>query len=357
MSSIGYSSIGYEDALETLSMSLEEDLYLAAVHEGYRDLPENGVEHALIRRSQPSGIICGLGFSLAAHTVALVLALWMPSAPPHMQAPSAITVDLIGSLESGGGTGGDREGTNGPLSGDPGEFHPPETAPKWAPAIAPNDPASAEHLPPPPEEKAETEVKKDATEAPPAPQRFTAVKEKKKVSPTRKSKPARASEARARQTASASISDCLPVQYPSTPPGIGPSQGGDNDSGSGDGTGSSGVGAGASSAGGSPGHGGGVPNELDLKQVDQAPSVLKKVEPEFPLEARRLHMGGKVVVKFLVRTDGSVAKASVVKADPEGVFDQSALDAIGKWRFKPGRYKGSDVATWVVLTIQFRFTA
>jgi protein TonB len=351
------SSIGYEDALETLSMPLEEDLHHAAVQEGYRDLPENGVEHALIRRSQPNGIICGLGFSLAAHTVALALALWMPSAPPDVQAPSAITVDLIGSLESGGGAGGDREGTTGPLSGDPGEFHPPETAPNGAPAITPNDPASTERLPPPPEEKAETELKKDATEAPPAPQRFTAVKEKKKVSPTRKSKPVKSSETKARQTASASIPDGLPVQQPSTLPGIGPSQGGDNESGSGGGTGSSGVGSGSSSTGGASGHGGGVPNELDLKQVDQAPSVMRKVEPEFPLEARRLHLGGKVVVKFLVKADGSVAKASVIKADPEGVFDQSALDAICKWRFKPGRYKGSDVATWVVLTIQFRFTA
>jgi protein TonB len=345
------SSIGYEDALETLSMSLEEDLHHATMQEGYRDLPENGVEHALIRRSQPNGIICGLGFSLAAHTIALALALWMPSntASPGVQTPSAITVDLIGMFEAGGGAEGGQGGSDGPLSGGSGGFHSPETSSTGATAVAPDEAASDER--PNPAEP------KDTTEAPPAPHRFTAVKERKKVIPARKSKPARSPETRAQQTASDSISDGLPLQYPSTPPGIGPSQGGDNDSGSGGGTGPSGVGSGASSAGGLPGHGGGIPNELDLKQVDQAPSVLKKVDPEFPLEARRLHLGGKVVVKFLVRTDGSVAKASVVKADPEGVFDRSALDAIGKWRFKPGRYKGGDVATWVVLTIQFRFTA
>jgi hypothetical protein len=67
------SSIGYEDALETLSVPLEEDLYFAAVQEEGDPL-ENGIEHALSRRSQPGGIIGGLGFSLAAHTT--MAAMW-----------------------------------------------------------------------------------------------------------------------------------------------------------------------------------------------------------------------------------------------------------------------------------------
>lgn len=93
-----------------------------------------------------------------------------------------------------------------------------------------------------------------------------------------------------------------------------------------------------------------------MGQVDAPPSPLRKVHPEFPLAARQRGISGKVVVKFLVKIDGSVAKASVVEAMPQGIFEQSVLEAINKWKFHPGRYRGNAVATWMVLPIQFRLT-
>ena len=95
---------------------------------------------------------------------------------------------------------------------------------------------------------------------------------------------------------------------------------------------------------------------LSLKEVDQPPRPIRKVEPEYPLLARQLGTGGKVVVKFLVKADGNVARASVVEAEPRGIFEESALDAISKWQFKPGRFRGNAVATWVVLPIKFRLS-
>ncbi|MBF0509288.1 MAG: energy transducer TonB [Deltaproteobacteria bacterium] len=65
---------------------------------------------------------------------------------------------------------------------------------------------------------------------------------------------------------------------------------------------------------------------------------------------------GRVLVKFLVKDDGSVARASIVEAIPSGLFDQSALRAIVKWKFRPGRYQGRDVATWVVVPISFKLS-
>ena len=98
------------------------------------------------------------------------------------------------------------------------------------------------------------------------------------------------------------------------------------------------------------------PGEFSLQQVDQPPTPKQRIEPEFPLTARRLGIGGKVVVKFLVKADGSVAKASIVEAEPEMIFEQSALEAVREWQFNPGRFHGVAVATWVVLPIQFRLT-
>ncbi|MFH0996112.1 MAG: energy transducer TonB [Pseudomonadota bacterium] len=132
----------------------------------------------------------------------------------------------------------------------------------------------------------------------------------------------------------------------------------ENEAGSGNGLGN-GSGNGlekGSGAGGASAGKGGRGGEFNLQQVDQPPVPIQKVDPEFPPAARRLGAAGKVVVKFLVKADGSVIRASILEANPEGLFDQSALDAIGKWRFTPGIYKGNVVATWVILPVHFRIS-
>lgn len=132
----------------------------------------------------------------------------------------------------------------------------------------------------------------------------------------------------------------------------------ENESGSGNGLGNgSGNGWGnGSGAGGASAGKGGKGGEFNLKQVDQPPVPIKKVDPEFPPAARRLGVSGSVMIKFLVKADGSVIKASILEANPEGLFDQSALDAIRKWLFTPGIYQGKAVATWVILPVQFRLS-
>ncbi len=114
-------------------------------------------------------------------------------------------------------------------------------------------------------------------------------------------------------------------------------------------------GAGSEGGGGVSGSGTGS-GGLDLKQVDTPPVPIKRVEPEFPEAARQMGLTGKVVLRFRVEADGSVAKASVIAAQPEGVFNRSALEAIDEWKFKPGRYKGKPVAVWVELPVVFRLS-
>ncbi|MEN6440476.1 MAG: TonB family protein, partial [Syntrophobacter sp.] len=110
------------------------------------------------------------------------------------------------------------------------------------------------------------------------------------------------------------------------------------------------------SRGAGPPAGSGISGEFDISRVDQVPRVLKKIEPVYPGRARTLEICGKVVVRFLVEPDGRVSKPSVVEAHPAGYFEQSTLDAIRQWRFKPGSFRGHTVATWVTLPVQFRLT-
>ena len=89
-------------------------------------------------------------------------------------------------------------------------------------------------------------------------------------------------------------------------------------------------------------------------QVDQGPRLVRQVPPVYPLRARRNNIRGTVQVRFLVERDGSVSQAAVVEADPPGLFDKSALDAVRQWRFSPGNIKGKSVRTWVRAPIAFR---
>jgi protein TonB len=65
--------------------------------------------------------------------------------------------------------------------------------------------------------------------------------------------------------------------------------------------------------------------------------LVERVEPKFPPQAVREGISaGSVTVKFTVETDGSVSNPSVIDAKPRrGVFDDAAMRAVIKWKFKP----------------------
>lgn len=67
------------------------------------------------------------------------------------------------------------------------------------------------------------------------------------------------------------------------------------------------------------------------------PSLVKVVPPEYPRAAERRQIEGRVTVKFSVGADGSVSTAEVVAAEPAGVFDKAATEAVLKWKFESGK--------------------
>lgn len=75
--------------------------------------------------------------------------------------------------------------------------------------------------------------------------------------------------------------------------------------------------------------------------------------PVYPFKAKRLGISGAVTVTFRVGTDGGVSQIKIVKATPEGIFEKAVIDAVKRWRFKPGEITGEKVAVRVSKTIQF----
>lgn len=107
------------------------------------------------------------------------------------------------------------------------------------------------------------------------------------------------------------------------------------------------------STSGSGGRGSGG-SALGLAEVDEPPRILHKVEPPYPLRARRLQIEGQVVVQFVVNKQGSVQNLKVLSANPKGFFEKSVLNSLKKWTFRPGKYRGRPVDTVVILPVKFR---
>jgi len=78
------------------------------------------------------------------------------------------------------------------------------------------------------------------------------------------------------------------------------------------------------------------------------------VPPKYPARAASRHIEGWVKVEFTVQTDGSVDDAVVVGSAPEDIFDDAALTAISKCKFKEKLVDGVAVTQRAVKKLQFR---
>jgi protein TonB len=93
--------------------------------------------------------------------------------------------------------------------------------------------------------------------------------------------------------------------------------------------------------------------EYGMSEVDQVPAVTLQIPPEYPYHARRQGTEGVVSIRFLVTREGEVSSFSVLKASPEGVFDEATRRSVLRWKFRPGVKDGRDVDTWVEMDIEF----
>jgi TonB family protein len=77
------------------------------------------------------------------------------------------------------------------------------------------------------------------------------------------------------------------------------------------------------------------------------------VAPKYPEAASQRSVGGWVDLQFLVGTDGSVSDQAVVGAQPAGMFEQAALDAVAQWRYQPVLRAGQAVSQRARVRVRF----
>jgi TonB family protein len=75
--------------------------------------------------------------------------------------------------------------------------------------------------------------------------------------------------------------------------------------------------------------------------------------PTFPAGALERRLSGWVDLQFVVRSDGLVSDVIITGAEPVGVFEQAAVDAVKKWRYKPAQRDGHAVDQRARLRMKF----
>jgi TonB family protein len=92
-----------------------------------------------------------------------------------------------------------------------------------------------------------------------------------------------------------------------------------------------------------------------LRNIAQAASLkrIREVTAEYPRSAQYAAIEGWVDVEFTIAPDGSTQDFTIRDANPRGVFEKSALDALKRWRFAPILRNGAAVPQRALLRIKF----
>jgi TonB family protein len=97
----------------------------------------------------------------------------------------------------------------------------------------------------------------------------------------------------------------------------------------------------------------------DSKEGDEngktGPLILQSVTPGFPMKALADRVEGFVTVKFIVSKDGDVKDPQVTESVPTGYFEDAAITALQKYKFKPAMENGFPVEYTIEWPFFFKF--
>jgi len=103
-----------------------------------------------------------------------------------------------------------------------------------------------------------------------------------------------------------------------------------------------------------------VPPEPALDYVESGepglvlPVGIYRPQPEFPELARSIRRPGRVVLRAVVDPGGNVKNIEVVFApDPDLGYSEAAVEAVARWRYKPGELRGRKVSVRLTVVVDF----
>jgi len=83
------------------------------------------------------------------------------------------------------------------------------------------------------------------------------------------------------------------------------------------------------------------------------PKYHENPKPHYPLIARMRGYCGLVILNVEVMANGMVGRIELRKSSGYSILDSSAIKAVKKWRFIPGRKGNTPISMWVEIPIRF----
>ena len=99
----------------------------------------------------------------------------------------------------------------------------------------------------------------------------------------------------------------------------------------------------------------GIGNLFNIGDLDQQPVARVRQAPTYPYDMRRAGINGSVVVEVIISTEGDVIQTQIVRSSHRE-FEMPALQAVQKWKFKPGRRRGQVVNVRASQLLEFNAT-
>ncbi len=111
-------------------------------------------------------------------------------------------------------------------------------------------------------------------------------------------------------------------------------------------------------AGAGPAQAAAITSAVDLtyygvRDLDVQPHPLREIVPDYPADADRQRLSGRVRLQLKLEADGRISDIDVVSAVPPGVFDESAIKAFRDARFAPAQKNGRPVRARVVIEVLY----
>lgn len=92
---------------------------------------------------------------------------------------------------------------------------------------------------------------------------------------------------------------------------------------------------------------------FNINDLDQSPTPKFRARAQYPFEMKRTGVEGQVLVELIVDTTGKARNAFAVSSTHRE-FEESAVRAIMKWKFRPGRKGGRAVNSRIRVPVVFK---
>ena len=86
----------------------------------------------------------------------------------------------------------------------------------------------------------------------------------------------------------------------------------------------------------------GIKDLFNPADLDQQVQLRVPVSPNYPSDLKRQGISGEVLVECIVDTNGNVTAAQIIRSSHRE-FEAPSLQAIAKWKFRPGKKGGRAV--------------